>query len=278
MRGVDSVGRETKGKLQSLGTARTGIASSRALRTTRAIASRSAGDVLLPGPQAGDGPESRNEPKTSATCTRAPVAEVNARTEREVTTNTTSVVGASTPSQRITPPGTDDSVDPFVSSFHRLTPREVRSLVFVVIEGVGHGELGDALGISRGNVAKIMQSIRRKLAVPGHMDLQTFIQNVPSLATLVEAAEPMEAATTVRKERRQQDLLRVTINELQSVAGRARRRASNLKSFPTAHNESDAREQETSVILRVADVLDTAIADILREARRCGPTPDPTRR
>lgn len=193
---------------------------------------------------------------------------MTARTELELATIDQSTTGhKSSPSaiQADDPKGWDD---PFESRFQRLTPREVRVLILVVAERLDHEELGVALGTSRANIANIMQGVRRKLAVPVRMDLQTFIRTVPSLASLVEASKPPEIMPPASEERRRHDLLRVTINELQSVAGRARRRASNLEALLSYEDESV--EHEAFMVRHVAEVIDAAIAEVLRKARQIG--------
>lgn len=158
--------------------------------------------------------------------------------------------------------------DLFASRFRRLKPREARILILVVQDRLGHRQIAEALGISRTNVTSSMRSVRRKLAVPSHMHLQRFIETVPSLAALVKDDSPVIVATTTKNERRQQDLLRVVIDELQAVALRARRRAATLETIPGCSEESDSPKHEARMARRVAQIIDAASEEVLREVRK----------
>lgn len=161
--------------------------------------------------------------------------------------------------------------DLFVSRFRRLTAREIRLLILVVNERMSYRELGEALGISRANIANAMQSTRRKLAVPGHMDLGTFIQRMPSLAAMLASEETLEAVATNREERRRRDLLRVTIGELEMVAVRARSRAAILERLPLSETDDAAERMNEAVTIRhIATIAEAGVKQALEHARSQG--------
>lgn len=174
---------------------------------------------------------------------------------------------ATTPAPRRRRAPTGAAADPFAARFGRLTAREVRLLVLVVKDHPSYHDIGTSLGISRANVATTMQHVRRKLAVPARMDLDAYIRSVPSLAALVEDDNAAEAVANTSDEQRRQDLLRITIDELQRVALRARRRASTLEALPVGMDEVEARKHEIDKVRRVADIVDDAVAEALRHAR-----------
>lgn len=191
-----------------------------------------------------------------------------------MTTTTRTADRSASPARPRTPATNEVVADLFVSRFRRLTPREIRVLILVVQDGLAYGAISDALGISRANVANTMQGMRRKLAVPRHMDLRSFIQSVPSLAALVEDDASVDIAVRSTQERRRQDLVRVTVDELQAVAVRARRRAATLEALPASRDDSEARNREARMARRVAEIVDAASAEVLREVRTGLPRSD----
>lgn len=168
----------------------------------------------------------------------------------------------------------------YLSRFRRLTPRQVRLLILTVQDGLSYRELSEALGVTRGNVATTMQSIRRKLAVPRRQDLGGFVQDNPTLAAALFGSRPEAVVSypTV-EDRRRKDLLRVTVEELKAVALRARHRAASLERLPVLDDdEAGSRGDEASLVRQVAELVDTAAGQGLTAARQRGlnPLPLPT--
>lgn len=160
----------------------------------------------------------------------------------------------------------------YLSRFRRLTPREVRLLVLTVQDGLSYRELSEALGVTRGNVATTMQAIRRKLAVPRMQDLGGFVRDNPTLAAALFGALPEVAASYPRPaDRRREDLLRVTVEELKAVAVRARYRAASLERLPVLDDdEAGSRGDEALLVRQVADLAEIAVAQALAAVRRRG--------
>lgn len=161
--------------------------------------------------------------------------------------------------------------DPFASRFRRLTPREVRLLILVVEDGLGYSELAEALGVGRGNISATMQSIRRKLAVPRMKDLAAFVRSTRPLNEALSAAKtapPSPRHPAV--DRRERDLLRMTITELQSVAATAQRRATAIERLHGGGDVSaDPTTSEEAHLLRaVSELVRQAATDAVRLVRR----------
>lgn len=165
----------------------------------------------------------------------------------------------------------------YVSRFRRLTSREVRLLLLAVQDGLSYRELGEALGITRGNVARTMQAIRRKLAVPRMQDLGSFVRSNPTLAATVFGPRPARGIGETRtEERRRQDLLRVTLDELKAVAIRASRRAASLEALPVLDDDPVSSEpNEAPLIRQMADLIDAAAVQALAVVRGRGCTSSP---
>lgn len=160
--------------------------------------------------------------------------------------------------------------DQFASRFRRLTPREVRLLILVVEDGLGYADLAKALGVGRGNIAGTMQSIRRKLAVPRMKDLADFVRSTRPLNQALSAAKTAPPPRPAALDRRERDLLRMTITELQTVAATARRRATALDRL---HGGGDVHGDPTSTeeahLLRdVSELAGWAANEAVRIARR----------
>ena len=157
----------------------------------------------------------------------------------------------------------DNSVH--VARFDRLTPRELRVLVLSIDGDQTTADIAGVLGTTRGTVQSIRQSVRRKLAVPPHVDLRWFIESVPGLQDLVntERRAPEEAPTP-QPDRRSKVVLRSALRELEELAARTAARASAL----AALSSDDASIGDEVHLLRtIADSLTTVNATAIERAR-----------
>ena len=162
-----------------------------------------------------------------------------------------------------------DAADMVVSRFRRLTEREVRLLVLIVQDRLGCQELACVLGMTTGGLASARQRVRRKLAVPPYQDLEVFVRSMPRLGVILASDQHDGGAGTAGPEsRRHKDVLRVTIEELQSVATRARRRSAALEALPCRDEDAEQRHDEAAMAARVAEIVEAAVAAVLNEARR----------
>jgi DNA-binding CsgD family transcriptional regulator len=168
---------------------------------------------------------------------------------------------------KVEPP---DRLDSYLSRLHRLTPREVRLLILIVQDGLSYREITDVLGITRGNVATTMQTIRRKLAVPRMQDLGTFVRaNEMLAAALIDQHPKTPPVGPKQLEQRRKDLLRMTVEELMAVAARARRRAVALERLAVDDDETTPfGDEEARRLHEVADLADFAATQALAVARR----------
>lgn len=161
-------------------------------------------------------------------------------------------------------------VDDVVLRLRRLTPREVRLLILAAEGDLTHRELSETLGVTQGNVAATMQRVRRKLAVPRHENLSVFVAGHPTLATeLISPRPTAHPGRGQQTKQRELHLLRATIDDLKSVAVRARQRADSLEVALVADETAKAMQvEEVWTMRRVAELTDDAVAEALSIARR----------
>lgn len=157
--------------------------------------------------------------------------------------------------------------DEVLSRFHRLTPRELHLLILSVDHDHSYSELAQVLGVSRANVANTVSRVRRKLGVAHGQKLTDFVAAAPELAELVAPLRETEPVNWPQVARRRKDVLRVTIAELEGLASRARRRAAALASLGDVPGDLLLRREEAAMVDRVADLIENAVAQALREAR-----------
>lgn len=121
--------------------------------------------------------------------------------------------------------------DEFRERAGRLTPRELRVLA-LVMEGRSTQSACEMIGIAPGTFESHKQAIRRKLSVPRGKRLEAFLREFaaelpPGVAPAVQARAPA-AAPDEYADRRIRWLLRLTINEINEIAGNAHMRAELL--------------------------------------------------
>lgn len=161
-----------------------------------------------------------------------------------------------------------DEPDTLLARFHRLTQREVRLLILSVGDQHSYAELAEALGVSHNNVANSLARIRRKLGVAPGQKLTAFVAAAPELAEVLLPHRAADTPSAPEVSRRRKDVLRVTIADLERLAGRTRQRAVALESLGDEGEELVARREEAAMVDRIADVIEGAIAQILREVRQ----------
>ena len=157
----------------------------------------------------------------------------------------------------------------------RLTPREWR-VVALVIEGMPTSQACDLLGIASGTFESHKQAIRRKLGIPRGERLEKYLQmfsgRIPEpepepLEHAIAAAAP--ARTSPGNERRVRLLFRMTLEELQEVAGNAELRASLLEQTVKRMSSGDSGEaqQEVDDLRNASAVLRNAACEMLEHVR-----------
>lgn len=125
-------------------------------------------------------------------------------------------------------------------------------------------DIAGLLGTTRGTIQSVRQSVRRKLAVPPHVDLRWFVASVPGLAELVASERSSVAATAPRNDRRSRAVLRATLRELEDLADRTTARASALATLTT--NDTQLGD-ELRVLRNLADSLTAVSTTALERAR-----------
>ena len=149
--------------------------------------------------------------------------------------------------------------------FDRLTPRELRVLVLSIDGNQTTADIAAVLGTTRGTVQSIRQTVRRKLAVPPHVDLRWFVESVPGLSELVATERTADAASTPRTDRRSRAVLRTAIRELEDLTDRTAARASTLASLGS--DDDGSLGDEVRLLRTIADSLSSVTATVLERAR-----------
>ncbi|MHB8511240.1 MAG: LuxR C-terminal-related transcriptional regulator [Actinomycetota bacterium] len=156
----------------------------------------------------------------------------------------------------------------------RLTPREWR-VVALVIEGVPTSQACDSLGIASGTFESHKQAIRRKLGIPRgerlEKHLQIFAGKIPPEAPAKSArsVDELERETTTPSDRRVRLLFRMTVDELQEVAGNAELRASLLEQTIKRMSSDDVEDAQSEIddLRKGATRIREAARKMLEEVR-----------
>ena len=127
-------------------------------------------------------------------------------------------------------------------------------------------DIADVLGTTRGTVQSIRQTVRRKLAVPPHVDLGWFVSSVPQLQELVANRPAVAAAPAPSAERRTRSVLRSALRELQDLADRTASRASALAAL-AVDGVDDAMGDEVRALQAIATSLEAVSVSALEQAR-----------
>jgi DNA-binding CsgD family transcriptional regulator len=156
-------------------------------------------------------------------------------------------------------------VDAARERYTRLTPREARVLV-LLLDGATTQEIAGILGVGRGTVNGVRQSIRRKLAIPAHADLGDSVTRLPGIRDhLRQVAEPVVVPHPA-PDRRRNLVLRAALRDIDGVATRAAAKSRALVTLAAASDDHDRRwmlaeaEQVAAIATELADLHDRAVA------------------
>ena len=164
--------------------------------------------------------------------------------------------------------GTDTSRE----RYRRLTPREARVLV-LMINGASTTDIADVLGVGRGTINGIRQSIRRKLAIPARADLPDFVSRLPGLGEhLRNVAEPIVVPRPTA-DRRSNLVLRAALRDLDAAAVRVAAKSRALTTLAESSSADDRERmlEEAELVASIAGELTEVHGRALALAR--GPAP-----
>ncbi|HVL32180.1 MAG TPA: LuxR C-terminal-related transcriptional regulator [Actinomycetota bacterium] len=152
-------------------------------------------------------------------------------------------------------------------AFGALSPKEWR-VAILAIEGVAAEDAARTLGIAMGTLQSHRQAIRRKLDVPRYMPLEPYLRE--HLGPVIQKPKAVAAGETSppTREQRTQYLLRLTLEEIHTLARRAESQASSLRALARSDTDDlQGVEAEAEGLTLAASVLSDAYHDLIRRMR-----------